>query len=83
MEENMNTCFSFDMLDIMISNSSYRKENEKLIWDENKSNDISKSTKDQSLYNTFDNSEQIKEDRDKSVSTQNKKKKKFKYIREI
>ncbi|CXI64872.1 conserved Plasmodium protein, unknown function [Plasmodium berghei] len=74
MEEKINTCFSFDMLDIMISNGSYRKENKRLIWYENKSNDIPKSTKDQSLYNTFDNSEKIKQHKGKNASTQNRKK---------
>ncbi|KEG02637.1 conserved Plasmodium protein, unknown function [Plasmodium vinckei vinckei] len=68
MEENMNTCFSFDMLDMMISNSSYRKENENLIWHEKK------SVNDQSSYTTFDNSEKIKRQKVKSVSTKNRKK---------
>ncbi|CAD2108682.1 hypothetical protein YYG_01396 [Plasmodium vinckei petteri] len=68
MEENMNTCFSFDMLDMMISNSSYRKENENLIWHEKK------NTNDQSSYTTFDNSEKIKRQKVKSVSTRNRKK---------
>ncbi|SCN61224.1 conserved Plasmodium protein, unknown function [Plasmodium chabaudi chabaudi] len=64
----MNTRFSFDMLDMMISNSSYRKENENLIWHEKT------SINDQPSYSTFDNNEKIKRQTGKSISNKNKKK---------